>query len=158
MNIKYTPAIPGIDWNDMQALHILSDAEEERGELLIANFLRWVVFHQKRPVPYRALDESMTPSLYPATWYHESTKGVESYSKIPAILLYYIEDDIYAVFYIHTGDKRKAREMSASRDYRRFTSVEDAYLALVNGYIAAVREGAIFPSPPQNYKRSIIDE
>ena len=39
----YTPALPDVDWSDWNYLLILSDAEEEAGNLLAAQALRWIV-------------------------------------------------------------------------------------------------------------------
>lgn len=121
--ILYQPVFE-IDWNDLNSLLVLSDAEEERGNLIAAEVLRWIVREKLIPADDYTYMFGCTNSSKTLTWigslcfsaYHPQLKDI-----LHCIPDWNVDQQVY--------------NQQSERRWRSYLTISEAYLALVTAFI-----------------------
>lgn len=141
MDIKYVPAISGIDWNDMQSLLVLSDAEEERGNTIAASALRYLYKAHRKPNKSLTLKTEVDGRIVSGVSYdwtaiekHPSTYSPKYFLPTPSVncsipqqivnQLPLMDDVAYDLY--------NDVEVGEDREWVGYWRLEDAYLAFID--------------------------
>lgn len=117
---NYQPAFDP-NWTDLHELLVLSDAEEEQGNIEAAETLRWIVLERK--LPYRSLTYRMDGKMHVSYDWRRFYSHRRGSCVVPSELLKHIDQPEDVDIEQYTQDY--------SESWRAFWSIESAYIALI---------------------------